>query len=387
MKRKLNIKDDGGVEMNNMKNFDKTKEKFIEWWKGNLTGGPLMHIIAKKENGPEYIEGYDSYEEKFTNINKIVKNYESFMEAHDFLAEAYPNLIIDLGPGSLAGYVGSKPVFGETTVWYEECIPDWNEWKGFVYDDTNPWWVKHREMAKRAVELSKGRFLVNIPDIIENIDIIAAMRGATNVCYDLLDSPEIIKKSIGQIDNIYFEYYNQFYDIVKDKDGGCSYTMFRIWGPGKTGKIQCDFSALMSPAQYKEFIIPSLRKQCEILDYSLYHLDGPDAIRHLEAVMELEELDALQWTPGAGNADGLNEKWFPIYDKAAAAGKQIWIKISDEGQPTENEMEKLSRWEREIEEILKRYGSRRIYLMFKEPMTQKQAKRLLELRETKWSKY
>ena len=58
--------------------------------------------------------------------------------------------------------------------------------------------------------------------------------------------------------------------------------------------------------------MPSLQQQCQKLDYTLYHLDGPDAIKHLDALMEIEELDALQWTPGAGKPDGGDELWYPI---------------------------------------------------------------------------
>ena len=49
----------------------------------------------------------------------------------------------------------------------------------------------------------------------------------------------------------------------------------------------------------------------ERLDHSLYHLDGPDAIKHVPALMELEKLDALQWTCGAGQPDGACPRWYP----------------------------------------------------------------------------
>ena len=75
--------------------------------------------------------------------------------------------------------------------------------------------------------------------------------------------------------------------------------------------------------------MPSLRLQCQQLDFSLYHLDGPDAIRHLDALMEIEELNALQWTAGAGQPDGGNERWYAIYDKVRDAGKSLWVEIHD----------------------------------------------------------
>jgi hypothetical protein len=70
-----------------------------------------------------------------------------------------------------------------------------------------------------------------------------------------------------------------------------------------------------------------LCKQAEKLDNVLYHLDGPDAIKHVDAIMEIEEIDALQWTSGDYGPDGTFEQWYEIYDKAVKAGKALWIKV------------------------------------------------------------
>ncbi len=31
------------------------------------------------------------------------------------------------------------------------------------------------------------------------------------------------------------------------------------------------------------------------MKYSPFHLDGPGALKHLDALLELDELDAVQW--------------------------------------------------------------------------------------------
>jgi 5-methyltetrahydrofolate--homocysteine methyltransferase len=271
----------------------------------------------------------------------------------------------------MATYLGSEPVFSPRTVWYTECIHDWSNYPAFAYDSENIWWKKHTEALKKAVELAGGDFLADIPDIIENVDIIASMRGPQNLLYDMKDEPEIIKSRVEQIDNLYFEYYDKIYDLVKDSAGGCSYTSFRIWGPGKTAKVQCDFSAMISPDDFREFVQPSLQKQCSRLDYSLYHLDGPDAIRHLDALMEIPELTALQWTPGAGNPD--DAKW-GVYDKVSKAGKCIWAAIGGID---------FNSWLEMGDEYVRRYGPEKLYLLFPQ-MSEEQALILMKKAETDW---
>ena len=39
------------------------------------------------------------------------------------------------------------------------------------------------------------------------------------------------------------------------------------------------------------------REQCRWLDHSLYHLDGTQALHQLPALLAIEELDAIEWTP------------------------------------------------------------------------------------------
>ena len=65
-----------------------------------------------------------------------------------------------------------------------------------------------------------------------------------------------------------------------------------------------------------------------MLNTSIFHLDGPDAIRHLDALLELKELDAIQWVPGDGNPPA--RAWLAMLNKIQRAGKSVWISASPE---------------------------------------------------------
>jgi hypothetical protein len=358
-------------------NWQETKERFDSWWRRENTDRPLMRIVAKRKAPIEELESVvlpNAPEDSYLDVDNIVKKYRNFLKTHKFMAEAYPNLDLNLGAGSMALYLGSDPVFAWDTIWFRECVKDWHQFGSLRFNPENYWWKKHIELLSRAKELSHGDFLINIPDIIENVDILSAMRGPQEFCFDLIDEPDLIHDYVKQIDNLYFKYYDSAYDIVKDKERGSSYTAFNVYGSGKTAKVQCDFSALMSPTQFREFVQPSLRKQCKQLDHSIYHLDGPDAIRHLDALMEIEELDALQWTPGTGKPDGASEEWYRIYDKVRNADKSLWIEIH-EGD--------FNQWTAGASKLVNRYGSRGLYLLFPK-MEEEQAEELLRRSENNW---
>ena len=76
---------------------------------------------------------------------------------------------------------------------------------------------------------------------------------------------------------------------------------------------------------FREFSVPHLTEQCKFLDYSMYHLDGPGAIPHLDALLEIEELDAIQWTPGPKVPEGGDPHWFDMYKRILDVGKSILV--------------------------------------------------------------
>ena len=338
-------------------NWEQTKKRFTAWWKHEKLDTPLMRIAAggKPAANLPTVEPYSSDMDLYLNAEKITRNYENYCKTHYFLEDAFPAVSLDIGPGSMAVYLGAEPRFSDKTVWFEKCVDDWDTYGDLKYDPDAHWFKTHLDMIKTAVRIADGNFLINIPDIVENLDILSAMRGSQNLCYDIMDKPAAIKKLVNQVDDLYFKYYDAFYDAVKDTDGSSAYTAFMIWGPGRTAKIQCDFCALISPEQFREYAQPSLRKQCQKLDNSVYHLDGPDAIKHVPALMEIKELNALQWTCGAGQPDGGNERWYPIYDQVAEAEKSLWVHFYD-GGPKD--------WVSSCQRLIKRYGHEYFYFIF-----------------------
>jgi len=380
-------------------NMEAAKEKFRNYWAHKNTGRPLMCIIARRPEVEQYSDGtpveggyldqicqgkyynmpeelkWKDMEEKYQNPQRIVDRYRYFCETHAFLGESFPNLNIDFGPGSLASYLGSEIGFKEDTVWFNKCLDSWDGVPKLTFDPENKWFKKHIQLAKDCQALAGDDFYVDMPDLMENIDVLASLRGAQDILFDLLDEPEMIGERIQEVTDIYYEYYDRFYDIIKDEEGGNAYTVFQIWGPGRTVKLQCDFSAMMSPEDFRKYIQPSLRTQSENVDHVLYHLDGPAAIKHMDALMEIDGIDALQWTSGDAGPDGTLPDWDVIYDKAIAAGKSIWVKVYS------GEFED---WIRNVDRIVNKYGSHSLFLLFPE-MSMEQAAYLLDYADRNWS--
>ena len=362
-------------------NWDETKRRWDSYWKRDVKGVPLMCIVAEKPGAVDpavqaELRSKDMFD-KYRDAKRIYERYKYFVQTHEFLADSFPNVSLDFGPGSVAAYLGSDIEFKPDTVWFTDCVDEWEGYKPLAFDPENKWFKEHIQLFKDVKKLTGDEFYLAIPDLMENIDVLASLRGAQNTIYDMMDEPEEVEERIKQVQDVYFKYYDSFFDLcARDEDGVKSscYTVFQIWGRGRTVKLQCDFSAMMSPKQFRTFIQPALDGQSRHVDNVLYHLDGPDAIKHLPALMEIKGIDALQWTAGSYNPDGTHEQWFDIYDQARKAGKALWVQVYSGG---------VDEWIKRIDTLVARYGSNALFMYFP-PVSMADAEKILSHAEKHW---
>jgi 5-methyltetrahydrofolate--homocysteine methyltransferase len=217
-----------------------------------------------------------------------------------------------------------------------------------VFDPANEWWQRTEKVMDACLKVSGGQYPLGFPDLVENLDILASLRGTNELLLDLVDAPEWVEQRIKEINRVYFDVYDRIYERIKDEDGGSIYSAYSLWAPGKVAKVQCDNSACISPAMFNRFVLPSLIEQVGYLDYSLYHLDGTTCLQHLDALLSIEKLQAIEWTPQTGLETGTDPRWWPLYRKILGAGKSLQVLVREpEG----------------VEALLKEIGTEGVYLL------------------------
>lgn len=348
------------------KDWYEARERLADWWRGEDVDRPAIAIFSPKSDGTKIvsknIDVPKTFTERRTNIEYRILKSEIDMMNTSFIGEAFPMLDTEIGPGDLALFLGSKPIFQEETnvVWYRSIITDSNLSEPLRFDPKNEWWIFFKEFIFKAVKRSKGKYFVGMPDLIEGLDTLAQLRGHEKLIIDLFKRPRWVHERLTEITNLYFIYYDKLYKMISDEIGGNAFSVYKIWGPGRTSKVQCDFSALISPKMFKEFVEPYLREQCSHLDFILYHLDGPEALKHLDLILRIQEINAIQWVPGAGEESPESSKWIPLYKKILGAEKSLWLNI-----PYNH-----------VIYIIKMLGKKRLYIITNTP-SEKVAKNLL----------
>jgi hypothetical protein len=313
------------TELRYRQDMDEVRRRLTTWWNGGDIGRPAMQIIAPRDKPIEDIPAMPvppGWQTRYSTSNFDYRVNEGLRRCTvlHYFGEAVPDVAPDLAPNCLALYLGCHGVEMPDTVWCEPFFTGPDDAR-FELDPHNFYWDFTLRLAGELLQRGRGKFLVSFPDFIEGLDTLAAMRGTEELLVDLIERPGWVHSCLREITDRYFRCYDVLYDLIRDEVGG---SVFWAWAPGRMVKLQCDFSAMISPEMFGEFMVPVLREMTERISYSMYHWDGPGAIVHLDHLLSLPKLDMIQWTPGAGQPPTDDRTWWPLFHRIVEAGKKIY---------------------------------------------------------------
>lgn len=263
---------------------------YRRWWHNEAMGRPLLQIYAPRENiqtSPVFNE-WTSLAHNLDNPEKAFDTFAKLCRKTFFGVEALPRFWVNLGPGVIATYLGCRLRIGRDTIWIDERDDlDWNEILDIHFNPENDWWQFTKQLTRMACQAGAGKFFTSITDLNGPLNILAGLRGTQNLLTDLIDHPAEVKAACGKIMSIWFECYEQLYRICAPYQPG-SITWMGVWFPGRGSDLQSDFAAMISPDMFQEFVIPDIEKQCQTLDQTIYHLDGPGQLGHVDYLLSFK---------------------------------------------------------------------------------------------------
>ncbi len=328
------------------KNLEETKQHYIDWW--NHKGIVLNMWEHFQEGVTPHADipapkPYRDLNQRWFDPEWRAEYLDWYVAHSSLMADILPVANTQLGPGSLAAILGGVFEGGEDTIWIHPrpvvdgssaaalSVVDGSPVDDIVFDPNHPNWLLHKNLLKACKAKAQGHYYVGMPDLMEGLDVLAAIKGTDKVLLDTVMQPEVLEHQMQQINDIYFQVFDELYDIIREGDE-MAFCYFSSWAPGKMSKLQSDISTMISVDDYRRFVQPFIREQCQKIDYTLYHLDGVGAMHHLDALLEIEELNAIQWTPGVGEPQGGSPKWYDLYKRILAGGKSImacWVTLDE----------------------------------------------------------
>lgn len=317
--------------MININNFENIEKKYMEYWDKENHDRPLMDIRAPRYDSYSVNHKYSgSLKERWLDTEYVLKKERRIMESSYYKGEAYPLMNPNLGPDIFGAYFGCGITFGEDTSWASHHVAGLEDINCSYLEKNNIWLQKTIELTETMVNESKGDYLVGITDLHPGMDGLVSLRGPEKLCLDLFEEDEVVKKLNFMMFERFKEIYHILNQILSTKQRGNSNWM-GVWHPQGWYVTSCDFMGMISEEMYKEFVEPELIEEIAFLKNTIFHLDGPGALRHLDSLLKLEGLDGIQWVYGAGQPTA--SYWLPVLKKIQDAGKLIHIDIVPEDLP------------------------------------------------------
>ena len=219
----------------------------------------------------------------------------------------------------LANILGCPIRFvNQETTWHEPVVDRWEDRPHFAYDPGGTLWKACRVLMERAVVEADGYF-VGVPDLNGPSEALALLRGTERFLMDFHDSPEVIRPALAEITAAWYRYWQESSATVH-KAGGYFYWM-GFWSERPATDLQSDVSCMISARTFRDYFLSSLEEQTRMVERTVYHLDGPNSLQHVDALLELPRLTGIQWIQGAGG--GPVTKYLDLLRRIQDAGKLV----------------------------------------------------------------
>lgn len=304
--------------------MEEAQHRIDLFWEHEDTDRPMTSIVFPRKNGKSVCpKSYSTQKERWLDIDYRVEQIASEVESYVYYAEAMPVAFPNLGPEILSAWAGCGYEFGETTTWSIPCIKNWDlNGSQAKIDESHPLFHVLVEFTQKLLQRGKDSFITGLTDFHPGGDHLAALRGPEALAMDLIEYPDEVKNKLSESYQQYFAIYDRFVSMILQEGLPIS-----TWCPITSRESMYipsnDFSCMISQNMFREFFLDGIAMECRHYKHSIYHLDGPNALRHLDDILSISELNAVQWVPGAGNPGVFS--WIDVYQKILNAGKSVQV--------------------------------------------------------------
>jgi len=310
--------------------FEKTIERFEAWWVGEIIDRPPICVSVKPTRpytGPT--KTHPTHRDRWLDVEFVVDCAIARMEQSDYVGDSFPVFFPNLGPEISATPFGCELEFSKGTSWSIPIVKSPDQWERIIEmtpNFDNIYWQAVDRLTDYAIERCEGRYIVGITDLHDSYDTLAALRDPQMLCTDLIDCPDLVRRAGRHLADAYVQSFNRSYEKLSAAGFGSS-TWLNVYHEGPAYVPSCDFWCMVRPETAREMILPDLLLEIEPLERSIFHLDGPQALTHLDLVLDIPQLHALQWVWGAGN--GPAARWIDVYRRTRQAGKSLQLIAED----------------------------------------------------------
>lgn len=317
------------IELEQKPDFEQCMERIYAWYNQEIIDrAPIRFSAHNAEYGETHLlkgRSWPSLKDRWWDTEYQLEQFEHQLRHSVFNAETFPIFWPNLGPEVYTAFYGVELEYKEVTSYSQPNVHDWAQLETLQLNFNNPYFRKIEEMTYAALERCIGKYMVGYTDLHPGIDCAAAFRDPQQLCLDFLLEPDQVKKLI-EVSSREFELIFNHFDAILKSHHQLSVTWMGIPSFGKMHIPSCDFATMISPDQFEEFILPVIQSEVKLMDHNVFHLDGKGVANHIDHLLAIPEINAIQWVQGVGD-DLPIMQWVPFIKKIQAAGKSVVVDL------------------------------------------------------------
>ncbi len=223
----------------------------------------------------------------------------------------------------LEAMLGACVQVGDEAIWALEGGFEYADLEALDLSPDNPWRRKYLEFVATLNDRFRDRCPVGQPILRGVSDMIAALRGTSQMVFDLYDQPEPFRRLAGRCTDLIVSLVGDQQRITGPFAGGYEIEQLALWAPGRIIRMQEDGSAFLSPAFYVKYFQDEDERQASSFPFSLIHLHS-SSLFLLDAILDVGSLKCIQINKDVGGTDVSD--MLPFFKKVQERGKRLMIR-------------------------------------------------------------
>ena len=251
--------------------------------------------VALEQFRRQYAEGYCDYPDPSQRIafwDRLLA--ERAADEDDSVPGAY---LSELDQGLYGGLLGGNVQFmahpdnGWISSMVAPLLNDWSELDSLRFDRSHPWFERCLNQLDAFVEAAAGKFAISHFILIDGLNFVFELVGATNTYLSLDERPETVRRAIDFAFELNLAIQDTFFDRVPALRGGTASNMVQ-WIPGRIVSESVDPFHMTSVDYFETWGREPVERILGRFDGGVLHIHGNG--RHLlEAVSTIKGLKAI----------------------------------------------------------------------------------------------
>ncbi|HTU01130.1 MAG TPA: hypothetical protein VMG58_04915, partial [Candidatus Sulfotelmatobacter sp.] len=256
--------------MTELTSIDKKRDRYARFWARSPVERPLIGFSVggwfplQSYRALQRLRGAASLRPEDLDPAAFLPDYEAVVALWEGVEDDMIRGVAPIPPFPwLEAMLGCRIRIGDESVWAEEGGFEYADLARLDLSDGNPWRRKYLEFVTALKQHFGGRVPVGQPILRGPADMVAALRGSSQMVLDLYDAPEDFRRLAHVCADFATGLVQAQHALTGPFAGGYLIEQLGLWAPRPIVRLQEDASALFSPALYVSLLQGADRRMAE----------------------------------------------------------------------------------------------------------------------------